>query len=172
MEFSSSNFGFNPSSTNELYSLIVKTLAGAGYSEKYAGANADKLLKNTKIRAYIDDQLSELHKKNIMDAEEALSILSDIARGNRDEEVLMMKTNPLVSVTLNEGKLPFQNFRSTQDLWLDSALAHSTAGLHDMRLSGSSQFSEVGIDLFMKKIAKQVSPELNVLSFEEFKKLK
>lgn len=79
-----------------------------------------------------------------------------------NEEVLMMKTNPLVSVTLNEGKLPFQNFRSTQDLWLDSALAHSTAGLHDMRLSGSSQFSEVGIDLFMKKIAKQ-DPSVHVV---------
>lgn len=65
----------------------------AGYSEKYAGANADKLLKNTKLRAYIDEQLSELHKSNIMDAEEALSILSDIARGKRDEEVLMM--NPV-----------------------------------------------------------------------------
>ena len=71
----------------------TKAAINAGYSEKYAGANADKLLKNTKIRAYIDDQPSELHKKNIMDAEEALSILSDIARGNRDEEVLMM--NPV-----------------------------------------------------------------------------
>lgn len=71
----------------------TKAAIEAGYSEKYAGANADKLLKNTKIKAYIDEQLSELRKKNIMDAEEALSILSDIARGKRDEEVLMM--NPV-----------------------------------------------------------------------------
>lgn len=34
-----------------------------------------------------------MHDENIMDAKEALSILSDIARGKRDEEVLMM--NPV-----------------------------------------------------------------------------
>lgn len=34
-----------------------------------------------------------MHDANIMTAKEALSILSDIARGKRDEEVLMM--NPL-----------------------------------------------------------------------------
>lgn len=34
-----------------------------------------------------------MHDENIMTAKEALSILSDIARGKRDEEVLMM--NPV-----------------------------------------------------------------------------
>lgn len=34
--------------------------------------------------------MTELHEKNIMTAQEALSVLSDIARGRRSEEVLMM----------------------------------------------------------------------------------
>ena len=34
--------------------------------------------------------MQELHKSNIMDATEALYILSEIARGKRDEEVLIL----------------------------------------------------------------------------------
>ena len=75
--------------TGNAYQSAIK----AGYSEKYANNNISKLLGNVGIKAYIDDQMAELRKKNIMDAEEALSILSDIARGKRDEEVLMM--NPV-----------------------------------------------------------------------------
>ncbi|MBF7094267.1 terminase small subunit [Streptococcus sp. HF-1907] len=74
----------------------------AGYTEKYANTNASKLLQNTTIKIYIDEQMAELHKKNIMDAEEALSILSDIARGKRDEEVLLM--NPLSGVVERHTK--------------------------------------------------------------------
>ena len=65
----------------------------AGYSEKTAGRIAGQNLKKLEIKTYIDERMSEMRKKNIMDAEEALSILSDIARGKRDEEVLMM--NPV-----------------------------------------------------------------------------
>lgn len=64
-----------------------------GYSEKYAKARSSELLENVGIKSYIDEQMQELHKSNIMDAKEALSILSDIARGKRDEEVLML--NPV-----------------------------------------------------------------------------
>ena len=61
--------------TGNAYQSAIK----AGYSEKYANNNISKLLGNVGIKAYIDDQMAELRKKNIMDAEEALSILSDIA---------------------------------------------------------------------------------------------
>ena len=62
----------------------------AGYSEKTAGRIAGQNLKKLEIKAYLDEKMTELQAKNIMSAEEALSILSDIARGKRDEEVLMM----------------------------------------------------------------------------------
>ena len=62
----------------------------AGYSEKTANRIASQNLSKLDIKSYIDEQMKEVHQKNIMDAKEALSILSDIARGNRDEEVLLM----------------------------------------------------------------------------------
>ncbi|MGT2774996.1 terminase small subunit [Streptococcus hyovaginalis] len=62
----------------------------AGYSEKTANRIASQNLSKLDIKSYIDAQMQELHKSNIMDAKEALSILSDIARGKRDEEVLIL----------------------------------------------------------------------------------
>lgn len=50
-------------------------------------------MKKLEIKAYIDARMIEMQEHNIMSAREALSILSDIARGKRDEEALMM--NPV-----------------------------------------------------------------------------
>ena len=65
----------------------------AGYSERTASSQSERLLRNVKIKRFIQAEVEKMHSENIMDAKEALSILSDIARGKRDEEVLMM--NPL-----------------------------------------------------------------------------
>ena len=65
----------------------------AGYSPRTSGAQAEKLLKKAEIKSFITAEIEKMHDANIMSAKEALSILSDIARGKRDEEVLMM--NPL-----------------------------------------------------------------------------
>lgn len=65
----------------------------AGYSEAYARGNVTKLLENESVKSFIQAEMDKMHDKNIMSAREALSILSDIARGKRDEEVMMM--NPV-----------------------------------------------------------------------------
>lgn len=65
----------------------------AGYSEAYAKGNVTKLLENESVKSFIQTEMDKMHDENIMSAKEALSILSDIARGKRDEEVLMM--NPV-----------------------------------------------------------------------------
>ncbi|CCI71961.1 putative small terminase subunit [Streptococcus phage TP-J34] len=65
----------------------------AGYSPKTSGAQAEKLLKKVEIKNSINAEIEKMHNENIMDAKEALSILSDIARGKRDEEIVMM--NPV-----------------------------------------------------------------------------
>ena len=65
----------------------------AGYSEKTAGRIAGQNLKKLEIKRFIESEVEKMHDANIMSAKEALSILSDIARGKRDEEVLMM--NPV-----------------------------------------------------------------------------
>lgn len=52
----------------------------AGYSEKYAGQNADKLLKNTNIAEYIRELTEAEQDKRIMTAKERQALLSDIAK--------------------------------------------------------------------------------------------
>lgn len=76
----------------------------AGYSEKTANRIASQNLSKSDIKSYIDEQMQELHKQNIMDAAEALSILSEIARGKREEEVLML--NPITGEVIKTTKKP------------------------------------------------------------------
>lgn len=49
----------------------------AGYSSKWAGTNADKLLKNTKIRAYIDKRMAEHSRRTGVTQER---IIRELAR--------------------------------------------------------------------------------------------
>ncbi|WP_297952993.1 terminase small subunit [uncultured Lactobacillus sp.] len=53
----------------------------AGYSEKYAHTNANKLLQNTTIKARVDAQMQKLEDDKIMKASEALQGITAIARG-------------------------------------------------------------------------------------------
>lgn len=69
---------------------IEQAAIKAGYSEKYARGNAHKLVAKVSIKNYINEQIKKIRDESIMDAKEALSILSDIARGKRDEEVLIL----------------------------------------------------------------------------------
>lgn len=60
----------------------------AGYSKKYVATNTDKLLKNTKIKNYIDERLKELDDIAIAKQEEVLQYLTSVMRGEHEEEVL------------------------------------------------------------------------------------
>ena len=61
----------------------------AGYSEKYAGQNVDKLLKNTNLKKYIEERLEQLASERIMSAQEAVELLSSIARAEITEQVVV-----------------------------------------------------------------------------------
>lgn len=61
----------------------AKSAVMAGYSEKFAGQNADKLLKNTNIAEYIRELTGKAQDERIMTAKARQVALSDIAR---DEE--------------------------------------------------------------------------------------
>ena len=63
----------------------------AGYKEKYAGVNADKLLKNTNIQKYIDELMQKLESKRIASAEEVLQNLTAMMRGEIQEEVVIIE---------------------------------------------------------------------------------
>lgn len=57
----------------------------AGYSEKYANTNANKLLQNTTIKEYIAERAKQASDERLMDITEALVLSAMIARGERHE---------------------------------------------------------------------------------------
>lgn len=61
----------------------------AGYSAKYANTNASKLLQNTTIKSYIDERMEQLASERIMSAQEAVELLSSIARAEITERVVV-----------------------------------------------------------------------------------
>ena len=93
---------------------VYQSAIFAGYSEAYAKTTASKLLENASIKTFIQTETEKMHDEIILSAKEALSILSDIARGKRLEEVLMMNpvTGEVDRVTKkadnNKYKYPFR----------------------------------------------------------------
>ena len=65
----------------------------AGYSDKYVATNTDKLLKNTKLKAYISAKMVEIESHKIADAKEAMQAITSIARGETTETQAQL--NPL-----------------------------------------------------------------------------
>ena len=63
----------------------------AGYSEKYAHTNANKLLRNTTIKNYIDEQLKKMHSEKIADATEVMMYLTSVLRGESSSEVVVVE---------------------------------------------------------------------------------
>lgn len=56
----------------------------AGYSRNYAKAQSSKLLENVGIKSYIDERMAEIASKRIMDAKEAVELLTRIAKRGRE----------------------------------------------------------------------------------------
>ena len=60
----------------------------AGYSESYAKSQSYKLLDNVGIKNYIDERMASKDDYRIASQDEILQILTDIARGIAEEEVV------------------------------------------------------------------------------------
>lgn len=60
----------------------------AGYSDKYVATNTDKLLKNTKLKAYISAKMAEIESHKIADAKEVLQYYTRVLRAEETEETL------------------------------------------------------------------------------------
>ena len=73
----------------------------AGYKAKGKGvvrANASRLLTNANVKSYVDDRMKEIESAKIMDAKEAMELLTRIARGEETETVFV----PLIDGTVSE----------------------------------------------------------------------
>lgn len=57
----------------------------AGYSKKYAGTNADKLLKNTKIATYIAERQKQIEDSRIADIAEVMRFFTRVLRNEEKD---------------------------------------------------------------------------------------
>lgn len=60
----------------------------AGYSEKTAYSQGQRMLKNIELKAYINEQLELLHNEKTADAQEVIEYLTAVMRGEHKEQTL------------------------------------------------------------------------------------
>ena len=65
----------------------------AGYAEKYAGQNADKLLKNTNVRERLKELAEIVESEKIANIKEMQETLTSIIRQQLQEEIPMVVNN-------------------------------------------------------------------------------
>lgn len=58
-------------------------------TEQAAAACASKLLRNAKVKKYIDEQIERLHSEKLADVREVLEHLTSVMRGEAKEEILI-----------------------------------------------------------------------------------
>lgn len=76
----------------------------AGYSKKFAGQNANKLLKNKEIAAAIRIRAKEASSKRVAEMREILEFLSEVLRGKTTEKVTIFdETSKCVIKTINKN---------------------------------------------------------------------
>lgn len=61
----------------------------AGYKEKTAYSQGQRMLKNVEIKTYIEEQLERLHNKKTADAQEVIEYLTSVLRGESEGEELV-----------------------------------------------------------------------------------
>ncbi len=84
----------------------------AGYSKKYAGTNADKLLKNTKIAAYITERQKQIEDSRIADVSEVLQFFSSVMRGEVKDQFEM---DAALSDRLSAGRELMKRYDKSDD---------------------------------------------------------
>lgn len=66
----------------------TKAAIDAGYSKKTAAVIGNENLTKPYIKSYINERMKEIESNKIMDATEALQLLTNIARGKEKETVI------------------------------------------------------------------------------------
>lgn len=82
----------------------TKAAIDAGYSKKTAAVIGNENLIKPYIKSYIDERMKEIESNKIMDATEALQLLTSIARG-KEKETVVTSTPDGVYETQKEADL-------------------------------------------------------------------
>lgn len=101
----------------------------AGYSEAYAKSQSYKLLENVGIKNYIDERMESKDNYRIASQDEILQILTDIARGIIEEEVVQFSQlgeelrttrKPTIKDRMKASELLGKRYR----MWVDKVEAN------------------------------------------------
>ena len=60
-------------------------------SDEAAMSSSSRLLRNDKVKAYIDEQLEKISSEKIADASEVMKYLTSVMRGEHTEEVVVVE---------------------------------------------------------------------------------
>ncbi len=71
----------------------------AGYNEKTAYSQGQRMLKNVEVKTYIDEQLERLHNEITADAQEVLEYLTAVMRGEHTEQTLQLVGEGVQTIT-------------------------------------------------------------------------
>lgn len=71
----------------------------AGYNEKTAYSQGQRLLKNAEVKAYIDEQLELMHNEKTADMQEVLEYLTSVMRGEHTEQTLRLVGEGVQQIT-------------------------------------------------------------------------
>lgn len=63
----------------------------AGYSEKTAYSQGQRLLKKVEVQTYIEEQLEKIHNEKIADAKEVMIYLTSVLRGESESEIVVVE---------------------------------------------------------------------------------
>ena len=59
--------------------------------DSVASVNASKLLRNTKVKAYVDEQLEKMHDERTADVKEVMEYLTSVMRGESEAEIVVVE---------------------------------------------------------------------------------
>ena len=84
----------------------------AGYKADTAGRNADKVRKNTKVVAYINERLAELEARQVASADEVMQFFSSVMRGEIKDQFGL---DPSLTDRISAGKELMKRFAAIQE---------------------------------------------------------
>ena len=71
----------------------------AGYNEKTAYSQGQRLLKNVEVKDYIDAKLAEIQSEKTAQAQEVLEYLTSVMRGEHTEQTLRLVGDGVQQIT-------------------------------------------------------------------------
>lgn len=127
----------------------------AGYSEKTAYSQGQRMLKNVEVKNYIKQQLEQLHNEKTADAQEVIEYLTSVMRGESEGEELVNEfQGDGISKAVKVSKKP-----SEKDKLKAAELLGKRFGIFTERVETKVEVSEKLSDIFQQLGGEDIGEE-------------